>query len=107
MPRVRARLFLRVVLRSSLNFGGMHVRACVSTCWVRACVRVDVLGLVQSKRWVYIANAWEEHRLAIMGETPHWYLWTIAVLPESSAGGAIANATHARDDDDDDDADAC
>jgi hypothetical protein len=75
-----------------------------------ACVCVDVLGLVQSKRWVYIANAWEEHRLAIMGETPHWYLWTIAVLPESSAGGAIANATHARDDDDDDDdddADAC
>ena len=47
---------------------------------------------LQSKRWVYVANAWEEHRLAIMGDMPHWYLWAIAVVPETSAEGARKNA---------------
>lgn len=56
---------------------------------------------LKSKRWVYVANAWEEHRLAIMGETPHWYLWAIAVAPEASAEGARMAAhvpTHAPSD---------
>ncbi len=43
---------------------------------------------LQSKRWGYVANAWEAHRLAIMGDMPHWYLWAIAVVPEGSAEGA-------------------
>ena len=45
----------------------------------------------QSKRWVVVANAWEEHRLAIMSDIPHWYLWAIAIVPETSAEGAHKN----------------
>jgi hypothetical protein len=56
-----------------------------------ACARLmhpaNVLYL-QSKRWGLVANAWEAHRLAIMGDMPHWYLWAIAVVPEGSAEGA-------------------
>ena len=42
--------------------------------------RHNVIPRDTSDRLLWAAG--EEHRLAIMGDVPHWYLWTMAVMKE-------------------------
>ena len=41
-------------------------------------------------RWQKLYSAWNGHRVSIMGETPHWYLWGIATHP-GCEGKNVAN----------------
>jgi hypothetical protein len=45
-------------------------------------------GVEACRRWQKLHSAWNDHRLSIMGETPHWYLWSLATNPESLGKGA-------------------